>query len=127
MTGRGAIEVIETSGNFWGPPWSSRPTTRHQDFVAGSPAGQRYERLAGEIDRAIRSCAPAGADPGEFRAVEFYSVLDDVTECIGGGQPIAEADLRQRYETACDPRLNRSQSLDLAFRVADLYRSSSRP
>ena len=37
------------------------------------------------------------------------------------------SDLRQRYETACDPRLNRSQSLDLAFRVADLYRSSSRP
>jgi 3-deoxy-D-arabino-heptulosonate 7-phosphate (DAHP) synthase class II len=35
----------------------------------------------------------------------------------------AECDLRQRYETACGPRLNRSQSLDLAFRVADLYRS----
>jgi 3-deoxy-7-phosphoheptulonate synthase len=50
---------------------------------------------------------------------------DDVTECIGGGQHIAEADLRQRYETACDPRLNRSQSLDLAFRVADLYRGAS--
>jgi 3-deoxy-7-phosphoheptulonate synthase len=86
------------------------------------------DRAAGRGDRpGHRVHARLRADPGEFRAVEFYSVLDDVTECIGGGQPIAEADLRQRYETACDPRLNRSQSLDLAFRVADLYRSSSRP
>jgi hypothetical protein len=43
--------------------------------------------------------------------------------------PLAEAVAASgsRYETACDPRLNRSQSLDLAFRVADLYRPSSRP
>ena len=59
-----------------------------------------------------------GTDPGGIH-IEFTG--DDVTECIGGGQHIAEADLRHRYETACDPRLNRSQSLDLAFRVADLY------
>jgi hypothetical protein len=45
-----------------------------------------------------------------------------VPECIGGGHHIAESDLSYRYETTCDPRLNRSQSLDLAFRVADLYR-----
>jgi 3-deoxy-7-phosphoheptulonate synthase len=258
----------------------------NQDFVAGSPAGQRYEQLAEEIDRAIAFMRACGADPGEFRAVEFYSsheallldyeraltrtdersghrydlsahllwigertraldgahvefarrirnpvavkigpeataqdvlaliealdptrepgrltlttrmgarrirralpplvekvtasgatvvwvcdpmhgntveaasgqktryfddVLDevvgffevhralgthpggihiefsgdDVTECIGGGHHIAESDLGYRYETTCDPRLNRSQSLDLAFRVAELYR-----
>jgi len=258
----------------------------NQDFVAGSPAGQRYEQLADEIDRAIAFMHACGADPGEFRAVEFYSsheallldyeraltrtdvrsgraydlsahllwigertrapggahvefacqignpvavkvgpsataqdilalidtldpdrqpgrltlitrmgagqirqalpplvetvtasgatvvwvcdpmhgntveaasghktryfndVLDevagffevhralgthpggihieftgdDVTECIGGGHHIAESDLSHRYETTCDPRLNRSQSLDLAFRVAGLYR-----
>ena len=40
----------------------------------------------------------------------------------GGGHHIAESDLSYRYETTCDPRLNRSQSLDLAFRVAGLYR-----
>src|SRR5580700_10702415 len=45
----------------------------NQDFVAGSPAGQRYERLAGEIDRAIAFMHACGADPEEFRAVEFYS------------------------------------------------------
>ncbi|WP_057616848.1 3-deoxy-7-phosphoheptulonate synthase, partial [Streptomyces sp. Root369] len=43
-----------------------------------------------------------------------------VTECVGGGDEIFVDDLHQRYETACDPRLNRSQSLDLAFLVAEM-------
>ena len=86
--------------------------TRYFDDVLDEVAGFF------EVHRAL------GTHPGGIH-IEFTG--DDVTECIGGGQHIAEADLRQRYETACDPRLNRSQSLDLAFRVADLYRSSSRP
>ena len=44
---------------------------------------------------------------------------DDVTECVGGVKELAEADLGVRYVTACDPRLNRDQSLELAFQVAD--------
>ncbi len=44
---------------------------------------------------------------------------DDVTECVGGGDDLVEADLVNRYETACDPRLNRNQSLELAFMVAE--------
>ena len=46
---------------------------------------------------------------------------DDVTECLGGADEIL--DLDQRYETACDPRLNARQSLDLAFQLAELLRS----
>ena len=45
---------------------------------------------------------------------------DDVTECLGGAEEILDADLGTRYETMCDPRLNARQSLDLAFRVAEL-------
>ena len=44
---------------------------------------------------------------------------DDVTECVGGSDDLVEADLVSRYETLCDPRLNRNQSLELAFLVAD--------
>jgi 3-deoxy-7-phosphoheptulonate synthase len=45
---------------------------------------------------------------------------DDVTECVGGvADALAEADLANRYETACDPRLNRNQSLELAFQIAE--------
>ncbi|SDR14315.1 class II 3-deoxy-7-phosphoheptulonate synthase [Thermostaphylospora chromogena] len=89
-----------------------------------APSGHKTRRLddildevAGffEVHRAL------GTHPGGIH-IEFTG--DDVTECVGGGHPIVEDDLALRYETACDPRLNRSQSLDLAFRVAELYRSS---
>ncbi|MFT4299015.1 MAG: 3-deoxy-7-phosphoheptulonate synthase class II [Aeromicrobium sp.] len=45
---------------------------------------------------------------------------DDVTECLGGGHRLQPADLAARYETLCDPRLNRAQSLELAFLVAQM-------
>ncbi|MDZ7577211.1 MAG: 3-deoxy-7-phosphoheptulonate synthase class II [Candidatus Nanopelagicales bacterium] len=58
-----------------------------------------------------------GTHPGGLH-VELTG--DDVTECVGGTEGVAEADLSDRYETACDPRLNREQSLELAFLVAGM-------
>jgi 3-deoxy-7-phosphoheptulonate synthase len=86
---------------------ASGQKTRNFDDVLDEVAGFF------EVHRAL------GTYPGGIH-IEFTG--DDVTECIGGGHHIAESDLGDRYETTCDPRLNRSQSLDLAFRVADLYR-----
>jgi 3-deoxy-7-phosphoheptulonate synthase len=86
---------------------ASGQKTRHFDDVLDEVTGFF------EVHRAL------GTHPGGIH-IEFTG--DDVTECIGGGQHIAESDLRQRYETACDPRLNASQSLDLAFLVAGMYR-----
>ncbi|AWS48805.1 3-deoxy-7-phosphoheptulonate synthase class II [Streptosporangium sp. 'caverna'] len=89
-----------------------------------APSGHKTRRLddvlnevAGffEVHRAL------GTHPG---GIHIELTGDDVTECVGGGTEIVEDDLARRYETACDPRLNRSQSLDLAFRVAELYRSA---
>ncbi len=57
-----------------------------------------------------------GTHPGGLH-VELTG--DDVTECVGGTGGVLEADVGVRYETACDPRLNRVQSLELAFDVAD--------
>ncbi len=51
---------------------------------------------------------------------------DDVTECLGGAEPVADGDLGRRYETMCDPRLNGRQGLDLAFRVSELLREHDR-
>ena len=48
----------------------------------------------------------------------------DVTECLGGGEALDEAGLVHRYESVCDPRLNRTQSLELAFLVAEMLRAS---
>jgi 3-deoxy-7-phosphoheptulonate synthase len=47
---------------------------------------------------------------------------DDVTECLGGSEDLGVEQLDHRYETLCDPRLNGRQSLDLAFRLAELMR-----
>ena len=47
---------------------------------------------------------------------------DDVTECMGGSDDVTDASLPDRYTTVCDPRLNARQSLDLAFRAAELLR-----
>jgi 3-deoxy-7-phosphoheptulonate synthase len=89
-----------------------------------APSGHKTRRLdhvldevAGffEVHRAL------GTHPGGIH-VEFTG--DDVTECIGGGHEVVEEDLHQRYETACDPRLNRRQALDLAFIVAEMYRGN---
>ena len=48
---------------------------------------------------------------------------DNVTECVGGAENLSDTDLALRYETMCDPRLNASQSLELAFHVAEELRS----
>jgi 3-deoxy-7-phosphoheptulonate synthase len=47
----------------------------------------------------------------------------NVTECIGGAHAVTEADLGSRYHTHCDPRLNASQSLELAFLVAEALKA----
>ena len=61
--------------------------------------------------------AALGTHPG---GVHVELTGDDVTECLGGAQELTHADLAGRYETACDPRLNDSQSLELAFLVAEM-------
>jgi len=55
--------------------------------------------------------------------VHFEMTGQDVTECIGGAQAISEASLGDRYHTHCDPRLNASQALELAFLVSEQLKS----
>jgi len=57
-----------------------------------------------------------GTVPG---GVHFEMTGQDVTECTGGVRAVTDEDLSARYHTACDPRLNASQSLELAFLVAE--------
>ena len=60
-----------------------------------------------------------GTHPG---GIHIELTGDDVTECVGGGEEISHEDLATRYETACDPRLNHTQSLELAFLLAEMLR-----
>jgi 3-deoxy-7-phosphoheptulonate synthase len=88
-----------------------------------APSGHKTRRLADVLDEVqgfFEVHRSLGTHPGGIH-IEFTG--DNVTECVGGSHEIIAADLHQRYETACDPRLNRSQALDLAFTVAESYRS----
>jgi 3-deoxy-7-phosphoheptulonate synthase len=82
---------------------------------------RRFDDVVDEVAGFFDVHRALGTHPGGVH-LEFTG--DDVTECVGGGHEIVEDDLHQRYETACDPRLNRSQALDLAFMVAEMYRTA---
>jgi 3-deoxy-7-phosphoheptulonate synthase len=89
-----------------------------------APSGhktRRFDDVLDEVAGFFDVHRALGTHPGGVH-IEFTG--DDVTECVGGGHEIAEDDLHQRYETACDPRLNRGQALDLAFMVAEMYRTT---
>jgi len=87
---------------------SGRKTREFEDVlreIAGFFAAHRAERTV-----------PGG--------VHIELTGDDVTECLGGAEKILDAQLDDRYESICDPRLNARQSLDLAFRLSELLRSA---
>jgi 3-deoxy-7-phosphoheptulonate synthase len=87
-----------------------------------APSGRKtrhFDAVLAEIAGFFRAHEAAGTWPG---GVHIELTGDDVTECLGGAHELVDADLDTRYETMCDPRLNAQQSLDLAFRVAELLR-----
>jgi 3-deoxy-7-phosphoheptulonate synthase len=97
-------------GNTYTSP--SGHKTRHFDHI--------LEEIRGyfEVHRRI------GTWPG---GIHIELTGTDVTECLGGGDRLEPEHLESRYETMCDPRLNARQSLDLAFDVAELLRSTPSP
>ena len=76
-----------------------------------------YDDVLDEIIGFFEVHRMLGTHPGGMH-IELTG--DDVTECVGGTEGIQEHQVGERYETACDPRLNREQSLELAFHVADM-------
>ena len=72
-----------------------------------------------ELHGFFTACHSADVWPG---GVHVELTGEDVTECLGGSEAVLADQLERRYETMCDPRLNARQSLDLAFRVAELLR-----
>ena len=80
---------------------------------------RHFDAVMHEVEQFFLACRAADVWPG---AVHVELTGDDVTECLGGGDDVTAEQLEDRYETRCDPRLNARQSLDLAFRLAELVR-----
>ena len=81
---------------------------------------RHFDDVVAEVTRFFVVHRELGTVPGGIH-VELTG--EDVTECLGGADRILDADLSGRYETACDPRLNASQALELAFLVAEMLRA----
>jgi 3-deoxy-7-phosphoheptulonate synthase len=79
-----------------------------------------FDRILAEVRGFFAVHESEGSYAG---GVHFEMTGRDVTECIGGAQEITEEGLSDRYHTHCDPRLNASQSLELAFLIAEELKS----
>lgn len=96
--------------------WSCDPM--HGNTIK-SPSGYKtrpFEDVLSEVQEFFAIHRAEGTIPG---GVHFEMTGKDVTECTGGVRAVTDEDLSDRYHTACDPRLNASQSLELAFLVAE--------
>jgi len=81
---------------------------------------REFDDVLAEIHGFFAAHRAEGTWPG---GVHIELTGDDVTECLGGSEKILDADLAERYETMCDPRLNGRQGVDLAFQLAELLRA----
>lgn len=111
------VEKVTASGAQ--PVWICDPMHGNTFEASSGHKTRRFDDVLDEVKGFFEVHRALGTHPGGIH-VELTG--DDVTECVGGGDEVLVDDLHQRYETACDPRLNRSQSLDLAFLVAEMYR-----
>ena len=99
--------------------WACDPMHGNTTRTASGIKTRHFDDVMSELEGFFAAHRAAGTWPGGVH-LEFTG--EDVTECLGGGEEVLESQLDHRYETLCDPRLNARQSLDLAFRLAELMR-----
>ncbi len=99
--------------------WVCDPMHGNTFETANGYKTRQFDDVLDEVRGFFEVHKKLGTHPG---GIHIELTGDDVTECLGGGNQISEKDLESRYETACDPRLNHSQSLELAFLVAEMLR-----
>jgi 3-deoxy-7-phosphoheptulonate synthase len=97
--------------------WICDPMHANVVKTASGVKTRHFDSIMAEIEGFFTACRTAGVWPG---GVHIEYTGEDVTECLGGSEAVLEEQLSHRYETLCDPRLNARQSLDLAFRLAEL-------
>ena len=96
--------------------WSCDPMHGNTVKAENGYKTRPFDSISSEVQTFFEVCRAEGAYPG---GVHFEMTGQNVTECLGGAYAISETDLSSRYHTHCDPRLNASQSLELAFILAD--------
>ncbi|MCY4445899.1 MAG: 3-deoxy-7-phosphoheptulonate synthase class II [Rhodobacteraceae bacterium] len=96
--------------------WSCDPMHGNTEKASNGYKTRRFENILAEVKQFFAVHREEGTIPG---GVHFEMTGTDVTECTGGLSAVSDDTLGDRYHTVCDPRLNSSQSLELAFEVSE--------
>ncbi|MBV7296242.1 3-deoxy-7-phosphoheptulonate synthase class II [Corynebacterium sp. TAE3-ERU12] len=111
------VEAVEEAGHK--VIWQVDPMHGNTHTSSNGYKTRHFDRVVDEVQGFFEVHRSLGTHPGGMH-IELTG--EDVTECLGGAQDICDVDLPGRYASACDPRLNTQQSLELAFLVAEMLR-----
>eukprot|EP00181_Compsopogon_caeruleus_P003850 CAMPEP_0184677520 /NCGR_PEP_ID=MMETSP0312-20130426/100_1 /TAXON_ID=31354 /ORGANISM="Compsopogon coeruleus, Strain SAG 36.94" /LENGTH=466 /DNA_ID=CAMNT_0027125431 /DNA_START=245 /DNA_END=1645 /DNA_ORIENTATION=- len=109
------IETVRREGRD--VVWSCDPMHANTETSESGFKTRNFENILSEVREFLLMHMEMGTIPG---GVHFEMTGQNVTECVGGMYKVSDSDLPDRYETQCDPRLNASQSLELAFLVSEM-------
>ncbi|WP_342320057.1 class II 3-deoxy-7-phosphoheptulonate synthase [Corynebacterium mayonis] len=113
----GIIKAVEASGHK--VVWQSDPMHGNTFTASNGYKTRHFDKIIDEAQGFFEVHRQLGTHPG---GIHIELTGENVTECLGGAQDITDVDLPGRYESACDPRLNTEQALELAFLVAEMLR-----
>jgi 3-deoxy-7-phosphoheptulonate synthase len=102
--------------------WTCDPMHGNTFVASGGQKTRRFDDVLAETAQYFAVHQALGTWPGGLH-IELTG--DNVTECLGGGSRLDESDLELNYTSICDPRLNATQSLDMAFHVAEFLQRYS--
>ena len=113
----GLVQAVEREGRS--VVWSCDPMHGNTVKAANGYKTRPFDSILREVEGFFSIHRTEGTHPG---GVHIEMTGKNVTECTGGAHAITEADLKDRYHTHCDPRLNADQALELAFLIAELLK-----
>ena len=114
----GIVDAVERSGHK--VIWQSDPMHGNTFTASNGYKTRHFDKIIDEVQGFFEVHRHLGTHPG---GIHIELTGEHVTECLGGAQDITDIDLPGRYESACDPRLNTQQALELAFLVAEMLRN----
>ncbi len=114
------IRAVQSSGHT--VVWSCDPMHGNTVKASNGYKTRPVDQILTEVEQFADIHYAEGSYPG---GIHFEMTGQNVTECLGGAQAITEEDLSSRYHTHCDPRLNGSQALELAFLIAERLQKKS--
>jgi 3-deoxy-7-phosphoheptulonate synthase len=114
------VEAVSRSGHR--VVWQCDPMHGNTEESPSGHKTRQFDRVMDEVEGFFEVHQRLATHPG---GIHVEHTGEDVTECLGGAQMISHSELSSRYETACDPRLNTQQALELAFLVVEMLRRTA--